>query len=165
MRAIVPILRPESCHWDNDQTPVYASSYFAPSKVLLGTIFPVEPAFAITVHKSEGQTMRRVIIALSPCKVVACRFNFEQFHVAFSRVEEGAHIRLLLIGDTEVERWKSISYLTGLRQDPSVKFYFAGFRDLSPGSENNPNEGWLTNEWSADRANHKFMELINENKV
>jgi len=163
MSVVIPILKPTSCNWDNDQTPVCGSSFFGPSKVLLGTVFPVEPAFAITVHKSEGQTMARVIIALSPCPLRVCQFNFEQFHVASSRVEESEHMRLLLVGDTEAQRWQSLAYLTNLRQHPSVKFYFAGFRDLSAGE--NPNEGWLTNAWSAERANEQFLKLIAENKV
>jgi len=104
MQAVIPILHPTSCNWDNQQTPVYGSSYFGPSKVLLGAFFPVEPAFAITVHKSEGQTMSHVIIALSPCPITTCQFNYEPFHVAFSRVEEGEHMRLLLVGNTAMER-------------------------------------------------------------
>ena len=92
MQAVIPILHPTSSDWDNQQTPVYGSSYFGPSKVLLGAFFPVEPAFAITVHKSEGQTMSHIIIALSPCPITACQFNYEQFHVAFSRVEEDEHM-------------------------------------------------------------------------
>ena len=163
MQAVIPILHPTSCNWDTRRTVVYGSSYFGPSKVLLGTVFPVEPAFAITIHKSEGQTMSRVIIALSPCPVTGCQFSYEQFHVSFSRVEEGEHMRLLLIGDTEMERWQSISYLTSLRQHPSIKFYFAGFRNLLSGD--NPNEGWMTNEWSAERANETFLQLIADNKV
>jgi len=62
-----------------------------------------------------------------------------------------------------MEWWQSISYLTTLRQHPSIKFCFAGFCNLLSGD--NPNEGWMTNEWSAERANETFLQLIANNKI
>jgi hypothetical protein len=60
------------------------------------------------------------------------------------------HIRLLLIGETESDRWRSLAYLDYLKPDPSMEFFFAGFR---PYDVDNPNTGWMDNAWSADRAN------------
>jgi len=161
--VVIPILPNTSSKWDDSQTPVYASHLFGPSKVTLGAWLPLEPAFAITVHKSEGETMDWVIVALSRCEVERCNFSHEQVHVAFSRVTQGNHIRFLLTGDTAIDQWLSISYMYDLRQDPSVKCYFCGFRDAT--ATEDPNEGWLENAWSADWANTEFVRLIRENKL
>jgi len=161
--VVICILPNTSLKWDDLQTPVYVSHLFGPSKVTLGAWLPLEPAFTITVHKSEGETMDRVIIALSRCEVERCNFSYKQEHVAFSRVTQGNHIRLLLTGNTEIDQWLSISYISDLRQDPSVKYYFCGFRDAT--ATEDPNEGWLENAWSADRANTEFTRLIRENKL
>jgi hypothetical protein len=115
------------CKQDSSETTVRGGIGFLPSKATLKKYFPIKPAFAIVVHKSEGQTMRRVIIALSSCKAMGCDFTYAQVHVAFSRVRQGEHIRLLLTGDTEVEQWQSILYLSSLCPTPSVEYYFSGF--------------------------------------
>lgn len=140
-----------SCKRDSSETTVRGGIGFLPSKATLKKYFPIEPAFAITVHKSEGRTMRRVIIALSSCNARGCDFTYAQVHVAFSRVRRGEHIRLLLTGDNEAEQWRSILYLSGLRPIPSIKYYFSGFRQIQ--DYNEPNNGWKQNSWSAQRAN------------
>lgn len=153
-KIIVPLYR-YSCKWDHTSTPVYGKyPYFRPSRITLKRHFPFELAFAVTVHKAEGRTIHRIIIGLSYCRVDKCNFSFAQFHVAMTRVKESSHIRFLLTGATEDDCWKSIQYLEKLRPDPSIEFFFAGFRDI----ENlcNPNINWVENEWSADRANAVF---------
>lgn len=110
--------------------------------------------------------MDRVIIALSSCSAKGCDFSYAQVHVAFSRVRKKEHIRLLLTGDHEAQQWESILYLRDLAPKPSIKYYFGGFRNIE--DYENPNIGWLTNEWSKERANseHKKQQLTpqNENK-
>ena len=103
--------------------------------------------------------MDRCILAMSRCGSHQCNWSCEQVNVGFSRVREGAHIRLLLVGNDWDDQWHSLVYLTDLRQDPSIKFFFAGFRDIA--TLENPNEGWETDAWNADRANRKFRNLIN----
>jgi hypothetical protein len=74
-----------SCSWENTETPVYGKyPLFLASKVTLKQYFPVEPGFAIAVHKVEGRTLARVIIALSGCEVQRCNFSYAQLHIAFS---------------------------------------------------------------------------------
>ena len=151
---VIPILE-QSCKWDSNYTPVYGGTHFPPSKAIFRHHFPLEPALAITVHKAQGRTLKRVIIALSYNPAKGCNFSYQQVHVALSRVRNSEHIRLLLTGQDEAAQWMSLLYINNLRADPSIRFYFAGFRDC-PAS--NPNQNWLTNEWSADRANAKFKE-------
>lgn len=158
---IIPIT-PKSCRWDQGLTPIYGSMYFSASKARFSRHFPVEPAFAVTVHKSEGRTMKKVIIAMSHCKVDKCNFSYEQLHVAFSRVTEAEGIRLLLTGEHEADKWMSISYIMDHKQDPSVQFYFAGFRErVRPGTDD-PNIDWQSNEWSAKRANEEFLKVLHK---
>jgi hypothetical protein len=79
-----------------------------------------------------------------------------------SRVTSGDHIRLLLTGNTEEEKWESILYINQLKRDPSIAYFFAGFK-RSLDSEDNINENWSIDEWSADEANRKFEEMIKAN--
>lgn len=162
--VIIPIIQ-FNCRWDASETPVYGSNDFSPSKVLLRHKLPLEPAFAITIHKSEGRTLDRVIIALSHCDVQGCNFTYDKIHVAFSRVTEGKHIRLLLTGRDEIEQWDSISYLGNLQQDPSIQFYFAGFRPRVENPCIDPNHNWERNKWCPKRANREFIRLVKENKM
>jgi len=149
---IIPITE-QQCTWDSNQTPVYGGTHFPSSKITLRHYFPLEPALAITVHKAQGRMLKRVIIALSYCDAKGCNFSYRQVHVALSRVRNSDHIRLLLTGESEAMQWMSLLYIDNLRPDPSIRFYFAGFRDCSI---DNPNLNWLSNEWNARRANTVF---------
>jgi hypothetical protein len=158
---IIPILN-QSCQWTKRFVPVYGGPGYQPSQVRLQCYFPIEPALAITVHKSEGRTLEQIIIALSQSQVHGCDFSFKQLHVALSRVKFRKDIRLLLAGSNESDQWLSLNYLRDLKPDPSIKFFFAGFRDLSGP---NPDEGWKDNAWCPVRANAVFRKLVAEGSV
>jgi hypothetical protein len=153
---IVPIF-PRCNKWTNGEVPVYGGVGFGPSHVHIRSRFPLEPGFAITVHKSEGRTMDRVIIALSSSGARGCTFSHQKLHVALSRVRMSAHIRLLLTGDCESAQWSSVTYLSGLKADPSISFFFGGFRDVTGP---NPNKDWTTNRWCPKRANQVHREKL-----
>jgi len=53
--------------------------------------FPVKPAFAITIHKSQGQTLSYVGIDLRN-EV----FTHGQLYVAFSRVKRKSHLKVIM---------------------------------------------------------------------
>ena len=158
---VIPIVE-FPCKWDRTLTPVHGSPHFSQSKVLLRQWFPVELNFAVTVHKSEGRTLPRTIIALSYRQAAGCNYTYAQVHVAFSRVTKAEHMRLLLTGDNEVEQWRSLLYINNLRPDPAVKFYFFGFRDIPAGRED-MNDNWRSNGWSAARANYNFKQYMGIN--
>lgn len=148
-----------TCRPDTAMTTIRGGTNFPPSKVLLRRSFPLETAFAITVHKSEGRTLRRVIIALSKNYAQGCAFSYTQVHVALSRVQCRDNIRLFLTGSTEDEQWLSLRYLRNLRPDTSTKFFFGGFRASGKG---NPNVNWETDNWSRERANHTYGETVRQ---
>ena len=162
-RIIIPILSSSFPKDDTRPTPVYGGDNFLPSKVTLEPRFPLTLAFAITSHKSQGMTMEKVIIALSKQPLAASSFSYEQVHVAFSRVVNSAHIRLLLSGKTEAEKWASLSYLSSLKQDPAIKFFLGGFRNFQ--ELDDPNSDWTNDCWCPERANLNFLTLISHGQV
>ena len=53
---VVPIYQ-RTCRWDTRPTVIHGGRGFLPSRAEFRQCFPVEPAFAITVHKAEGRTI------------------------------------------------------------------------------------------------------------
>jgi hypothetical protein len=104
----------------------------------------LEPAFAVVVDKAQGQTIKRVIVALSDRRGRKCQMNYESVYVANSRVKENDHLRLLLSGSTPASQWQSVEYISTLRPQKSVKAFFSGY--------------------SEDRSNWK-NDVFNENKA
>ena len=161
--VVIPIT-PMRADWPNDSpsgrpqrmTPVHGGDGFEPSRVQLRAVFPLQSALAYTIHKAQGETMNRAIIAMSQSPIHKWNFTYEQVHVAFSRVKQSSHLKLLLLGDTEDKKWGSITCVNRLAQDPCIGWYFMGFRRrLRPG-EGDPNQNWVANEWSALRANQNY---------
>ena len=159
-RIVIPVFA-GSCKWTDNHITVYGGSNYNPFKMKVRNHFSVEPSFVITVHKSEGQTLNRIIIAMSHKEMAQCDFSYQQLHVALSRVRNGDHIRLLLTGDQEHKKWHSLTYLMFLRRDPSIQFFFDGFRPLTT---KNPNANWMKNEWWTRRANDEFRERLGKKK-
>ena len=50
---------------------------------------PITPAFALTAHKSQGNTLQSAILDLESC------FNIEAVYVMLSRVKKSDNIRIL----------------------------------------------------------------------
>lgn len=153
---LLPIQR-VNARWDATPVVIRGSTTFLPSKALFSNFFPLELGFAITVHKSQGKTLERVVISLSDCGVPRCRFTFRQLLVALSRVQCSEHIRLFLSGATEMEKWKSILFVGDLRRSHSIAYFFAGFRDIDEGDVN---DGWMQDAWCPKRANEKFKGML-----
>ena len=138
------------------RTPVYGGTSFGPSRVQVRNSFPLQPALAITVHKAQGDTLDKAIIAMSRSPNAKCNFTYEQVHVAFSRVRDSQNLHLLLAGRNESKQWESLTYVSTLQQDPTVAWYFMGFWERIRPGQGNPNINWKNNKWSAARANHNY---------
>ena len=65
--------------------------------------FPVKPAFAMTIHKSQGQTFEYVGVDLTQNV-----FGHGQIYVAFSRVRRLSALKVLLTPAQEGNKIKNI---------------------------------------------------------
>ena len=64
--------------------------------------FPVRLSFAMTINKSQGQTLRKVAVWLNnPC------FGHGQLYVASSRVGDPKHIKYFLAQNTEIPQYST----------------------------------------------------------
>ncbi len=127
---IIPIR--ESRKGDFQQVPVRAGQHhtFWPSRVQVRNIFPLDTAFAITINKAQGQTLKKVILAISNHPV--CRMSYAHLYVALSRIRDRSDLRLLLLGDNDEARWDSVSYVDGLKPDPFVRAFLHAYKGGTP---------------------------------
>ena len=131
---------------------------YRPSKVTLQAVFPLELAFSITVNKSEGRTLERVILALSHQQAKLCNFDHKDLYVAMSRVDKNDHMRLLLQGRNEMEKWNSLAYLTNLRKDTSLPAFFAGY-------DQRADRDWKSDRWNPNEAYAAHQRLKKEQRT
>jgi helicase-like protein len=62
--------------------------------------FPVQLALAMTINKSQGQTIKHVAIDL--CKPVFTAFTHGQLYVTFSCVTSSQYLKVLLAPDSQL---------------------------------------------------------------
>lgn len=99
-------------------TPIYA--------VRIRDIFPIEMAFAMTVHKAQGRTIDKVILAIDENPVQ--KFVFAAVFVAFSRVRHRDNLRLLNGSpDHRTSRMRRYGYLLTLFANSYISQYYHGF--------------------------------------
>ena len=73
--------------------------------------FPLRPCYAITIHKSQASTLRRVVVDLRQGV-----FDHGQLYVALSRVREGSDLMILIRPDQTHLRNIVIDILLGLKE-------------------------------------------------
>ena len=105
---------------------------YYPSRVELLSHFPLDMGFAITIHKAQGRTLRRVIIAISDRYKNNLQMSYAALYVALSRVEYMDDIRLLVNGDND-DLVLALDYLNYLAPAPDIRAFFLGFKK-TPGS-------------------------------
>ena len=142
-KIIIPIVQGTNKQTEN--VLVHGGSTFSCSRMTVKNYFPVELAFAITVNKAQGRTIENVILALSKKPLSVCNMGLKELYVALSRVRTKDSIRLLLTGDSYLQKFESMSYIDTLRGDPTVSAFFAGFGEGG-------NDHWSTREWNQDIA-------------
>ncbi|CAJ1954284.1 unnamed protein product [Cylindrotheca closterium] len=90
--------------------------------------FPVTAGFALTIDKAQGQTLDRVIIAISERLHKLSNFTYACIYVGNSRVKESGHLRLLLHNRSSKRfQWEMLTYVTELKPAKSIKAFFSGF--------------------------------------
>jgi hypothetical protein len=126
-KVIIPILANRHRVQDHDSKTIVPGGFlYRASKVDIRSNFPLEPAFAITVHKAQGRTMEKVILAISHKKGFLCNLTYASLYVALTRVRQKSDIRLLLMGPT-THQWSTLTYLTSLKPDRALRPYFVGY--------------------------------------
>ena len=138
--------------FNTNEKPVYIvpSSYIIrPSRVKISPHFPICGGFAITVDKAQGQTLDRVIVALSSRELELCNFKYAGVYVALSRVREAKHLRLLLKGENTKTKWDSLQYLLNLQKCESIDAYFNGF--------NESRANWTQDIWNLEKALQSYQ--------
>ena len=69
------------------------------------------------IDKAQGQTIDRVIIALSKRKLSITDFQYACLYVALSRVKKKEHIQILLAEEENKDlEWQSLLYINTLRR-------------------------------------------------
>lgn len=107
--------------------------YTEVGSVDVNSCFPVESTFGMTVHKTQGNTLDRIIIALSHRGVAHCDFTYEHLYVALSRARKANDIRILLFEEKSIEI--DLHYLNHLKADIHVLAMLAGYGIDRPLSE------------------------------
>jgi hypothetical protein len=148
---VVPILRSNAR--SREKVHGYGTDECPPFKVTIQQRFPIDLDFAITVNRSQGQTLDNVILAISKRDLQSCDFRYNGIYVAFSRVKSKDNIRLLLVGNSESAKWESVRYITNLRPDPFCQAVVDGWSRQGC-------EDWLTDEWSSVRTRKSYEKLI-----
>lgn len=111
-----------------EEVPVRGSDKYGVSIVFIKSRFPLEPGFAFTIHKAQGKTLRRIIVALSyRCESIT-NLTYAHLYVALSRVKDSNDIRLLVnFNSNGRPDMESLTYIYSLKPDKSIGVFFAGF--------------------------------------
>ena len=100
---------------------------YASSRVFLQPLFNYDLAFSMTIHKAQGRTLERVVLALSCHPNYIQRMTFASIYVAFSRVKNPDDIRLLFHSPGGYPNYNELRYITELKPNKYTRAYYAGF--------------------------------------
>jgi hypothetical protein len=136
-KIVIPIEPVKESDKDRSQWKVIAfkthSSFSPIAEAEFRVPFPLEMAFAMTVHKAQGRTLSRVILALTQQPNTASQMKYAAIFVALSRVKHASHIRLLDHNYTSMSlqqgRLRAYAYLTNLKPDEHVTLFYLGYTD------------------------------------
>ena len=94
--------------------------------------YPYDLAFAMTVHKSQGRTLDRLVIDLSCRPNHYTQMEFAGIFVAMSRVRRRSDIRRLShrIPGYQHDPATAYDYLTRLKPSSFVTSFYAGYGDM-----------------------------------
>jgi hypothetical protein len=144
-RVIIPILQHKTGGGRASKGIIIPGGLlYLTSRVRITRLFPLDPGFAITVDKAQGQTIERVILALSYRRGQLCNLDYEAFYVSYSRVQKNEHIRLLLSGKNLQQQQTSLDYICALRPQKSIKAFFFGY--------SHDRSTWKSNSWDENKA-------------
>jgi hypothetical protein len=148
---VIPILKGTAK--SRERVQGYGTQDCQPFRVTIQQRFPIDLDFAMTVNRSQGQTLENVILAISKRSLTSCDFKYNGIYVAFSRVKSKKNIRLLLVGNSEASKWESIRYITELKPDPFCSAVISGWSRKG-------GDGWINNEWSSVESRRAYTKSV-----
>ena len=120
---VTPIANKKYVKWKHEIIRGNGGYRCRPSKVDCSDRFPIEPAFAVTLHKAQGRTIGKVILCISEHPSRLTRLKWEGLYVGLSRIRRRNDIRLLVrSGDKS-----TLSYISRLTKDKHVSNFFRGY--------------------------------------
>ena len=137
---VIPILRGAGRSNIKDVW-VSGGNGFEVSKAKVASLHDVQLAFVMTFHKSQGKTMKKVIIVVPKRpREMHCRMSTEIFYVGISRVEMGDDVRLLYSNKED------LSYLCELECSDYLRAWRKGFVDSK-------------GKWNGEKAKKAFEKI------
>ena len=107
-------------------------------KVKAKDLFPYELAFAMTVHKAQGRTIPKVVLALAHRDNANIQMKYASIYVALSRVKLASDLRILTHDSGPRPGDLGLKYITHLKHCVHVLDYYAGFDKQTQGGIWNP---------------------------
>jgi hypothetical protein len=95
------------------------------AKVDISDIFPYQLAFAMTIHKAQGRTIKKVLLDLHCHPNHYRRLNFASIFVALTRVQKREDLKLVAHNGYEFQQ--SYQYITDLKPHKNTMSYYHGF--------------------------------------
>jgi Viral (Superfamily 1) RNA helicase len=110
------------------------NSWSGIGKVTTKDIFPYELAFAMTVHKAQGRTIPRVVLALAHRENSNNQMSYASIYVALSRVKLTSDLRIMYHDTGPRPGLLGLQYITHLKHCVHVLDYYNDFpRDTNGG--------------------------------
>ena len=106
-------------------------------------IFPYQLGFAMTIHKAQGRTIKRVVLDISRHPNHQNRVEYASLFVGLSRVTSKQHLRLIKHHDMSMEQ--SYKYIENLKPNENVTRFYGGFQNDTVDAD-----GGMT--WSWEKA-------------
>ena len=118
----IPIMR---THCKTHAFSVHSTSGI--SKAHTRELFPFEMSFAMTVHKAQGRTIPKVVLALSHRDNTHSQMSYASIYVALSRVKHRDNLRILMHNSGPRPGILALKYITHLKHCIHVLDYYSGF--------------------------------------
>jgi hypothetical protein len=153
---VIPILRKGSYY--SVTVPVKTqTSTWLDENISVRRRFQIDLEFVVTPGRIQGRTYDRLILAPSYAGSRFGRFGYEDLYISLTRVRSAQCIRFLLSGDTVLDKWESVRYLTRIKPSGYSRAVLQGWPSTS-------NEDWVDNRWSpfeSRKAYHAFHDGSN----
>jgi len=128
-KVILPIVYKRKRATYSQPVPLPSANFYPASTITIKSRFPIELAFAMTVHKAMGRTFKKIILSLSKRKLDIAQMSYESIYVALSRVKHRDDINLFLNGDNPSQQWQTMEYITDLKQEAYIQKYLRHYNE------------------------------------